>query len=221
MRTMKLFFPTDFILIKSTWGEAWKSAVFRFKVVITLVVLIFIAILMSTFLSYIESRSGFTINDGILNRVSPRNFSLSIFLLIYSVIILAMVNLISNPFLLLRGLQAYGLLLLMRIACLYLIPLEPEKFIIPLDDPILGYFFYKGVFVTKDLFFSGHISTMSLLFFVIPSRFLKYFFLTATLLVASFIIIQHVHYTIDVIAAPLFSWISYKLAGRLSPEEIK
>jgi len=131
------------------------------------------------------------------------------------VIILTAINLSTSPLLFLKCLQAYCLLVAIRIICLYLVPLDPERLMIPLDDPFVGKLFYNGSVITKDLFFSGHVSTMFLFFLVIPFRTLKYFFLIATILVSVFILIQHVHYTIDVIAAPFVSWVSYRVVQKI------
>jgi hypothetical protein len=84
---------------------------------------------------------------------------------------------------------------------------------VPLQDPFIGHFFYSNTVITKDLFFSGHVSTLFLIFLVNPIPQLRSFFFFSTILLAILILIQHVHYTVDVLAAPLFAWISFKTAG--------
>jgi len=73
--------------------------------------------------------------------------------------------------------------------------------------------FYGGKFLTKDLFFSGHTSIQFLSFLCLQKKSDKVLALISTILVASLVLVQHVHYTIDVLAAPLFTWLSYK-AGK-------
>ncbi|MFC2136330.1 phosphatase PAP2-related protein, partial [Bacteroidota bacterium] len=70
--------------------------------------------------------------------------------------------------------------------------------------------FGTGEIYIKDLFFSGHTSTMFLLFLTAGSKNLRMVFLLLTILVAFCVIIQHVHYSIDVIAAPIGAYIGYK-----------
>lgn len=212
-----ILFPSQFSVFKIAWKEAWSYVAFRFQFFFTLAILALIAMFIPQFFSYIQSVQGYRINDLILNYLPVSNMSLYIFLLIYLVILISMINLGAHPFLFLRLLQAYCLLVMARIFCLYSLPLEPKQSIIPLEDPFVGHLFYKGSMITKDLFFSGHVSTMFLLLLFIPSRFLKITFMIATLLVAAFILIQHVHYTIDVVAAPIFSWICYKVVFSLIP----
>lgn len=206
-----LLFPAQFLSFRTNWKEAWSYKSFRLQAVTTFSVLIGIAIFIPSFFSYIQSVNGHRINDMVLNILPVRDMSLYIFLLIYPVILLSVINLSTQPFLLLKCLQAYCLLVLIRVLTMYLVPLDPESSIINLEDPFVGRLFYNGSVITKDLFFSGHVSTMFLLFLTIPFCPLKTIFITATLLVAVFILMQHVHYTVDVIAAPLFSWICYKM----------
>lgn len=208
-------FPAPFLTFKNNWKDALSFQSFRLQAVITLSFLALLGVFIPPFFNYIQSKPGYIINDVILNLLPVQDFSLSIFLLIYSVIILTAINLSTSPFLFLKCLQAYCLLVAIRIICLYLVPLDPEQQMILLDDPFVGKLFYNGSVITKDLFFSGHVSTMFLFFLVIPFRTLKYFFLIATILVSVFILIQHVHYTIDVIAAPFVSWVSYRVVQKI------
>ncbi|MDP1727856.1 MAG: hypothetical protein Q8M15_13810 [Bacteroidota bacterium] len=213
---LRFLFPAQFSTFNTNWKEALSQNSFIIQLFSTLGILGLIGVFIPIFFSYIQSVQGYQINDLILNEIPVRNMSVIIFLLIYSVIIIGIINLISNPLLFMKCLQAYCLLVLIRIVCLYLVPLEPERSIIPLEDPFLAQFFYSGKAITKDLFFSGHVSTMALLTLAIPFVPLKYIFAVATLIVAVLIMVQHVHYSIDVIAAPFFSWISFRLIGLLT-----
>jgi membrane-associated phospholipid phosphatase len=95
-----------------------------------------------------------------------------------------------------------------------LVPLDPPAGLIPLVDP-LSNFFYGDKFVTKDLFFSGHTSSVFLLCLTIPGRTDKKLALIATFIVGFLLLVQHVHYTLDILGGFLFAWIAYKLATRL------
>ena len=216
-----LLFPAPFFTFKNNWKEAWGVASFRYQTFFSLACLGLLGIFMPHFFAYIQATPGYVINDMLLNWLPVQDFSLSIFLLIYSVILLTAINLSPYPILFLKCLQAYCLLVGIRTFCLFMVPLDPERLMIPLEDPFVAKLFYNGSVITKDLFFSGHVSTMFLFFLAIPFRTLKCFFLIATILVSVFILIQHVHYTIDVIVAPFFSWISYRLAQKIlsSPDQ--
>ncbi|MES2285039.1 MAG: phosphatase PAP2-related protein [Bacteroidota bacterium] len=214
-KNLMLLFPAPFLTFRNNWKEAWSLTSFRIQLAFTLSILVLLGAFIPPFFRYIQSTPGYIINDVILNLLPVQDFSLSIFLLIYSVILLTAINLSTHPILLLKCIQAYCLLVVIRIFCLYMVPLDPERLMIPLDDPFVGRLFYDGTVITKDLFFSGHVSTMFLFFLAIPFRSLKIFFIVATLLVSVFILIQHVHYTIDVVVAPFVSWISYRLIQKI------
>jgi PAP2 superfamily C-terminal len=58
------------------------------------------------------------------------------------------------------------------------------------------------LYLTKDLFFSGHTSsTFLLLLYVWPYRWLRWWMLTGHVLVVASVFFSHLHYTIDVIGA--------------------
>ncbi len=108
----------------------------------------------------------------------------------------------------LLAIQTYSLIAFLRLLTIYLLPLDAPPTIIPLKDPFVE-FFGGGNTLLKDLFFSGHTATMFLFFLLVNNK-LKIVFFISTILVAIFVLIQHVHYTIDVVAAPFFTYGSYK-----------
>ncbi len=71
--------------------------------------------------------------------------------------------------------------------------------------------------LTRDLFFSGHTSTLFLISLAVPGRRARPFFLACTAAVATCVLVQHVHYTVDVLAAPFFAYGAWRAAGRLWP----
>ena len=68
----------------------------------------------------------------------------------------------------------------------------------------------KGGYIVKDLFFSGHVSAVMLFYFVVDQKLTRKILLVLAFLIGAFLLIQHVHYTMDIIAAPIFSFIAYK-----------
>jgi hypothetical protein len=208
-------FPLSFTEFRSNWRDAIKEPSFRLKGLLSLFALLAVALYIPHFFLFIQARPGHLLNDVFLNYITPRNVSWFIFPLMYGVIALCLINISSRPELLMRSLQAYTILMVLRMIVLYLTPLEPERMLIPLEDPFIGRFFYSGGIITKDLFFSGHVSTMFLLVLLNPVPRLRNFLLLSTILIAAFILIQHVHYTIDVVAAPLFAWVSYLFSGHV------
>ena len=208
------------LYIKSVWQEALSDRVFRIKAVITLILLALVLFLLANFLAYNERRLGFTLNDPFLSSFNPVDLTWLTFILIYLGLITALVFLTFHPARMLTALQSYTLISALRIITIYFLPLNAPVQIIPLTDPFVE-FFGGGTTLLRDLFFSGHTSTMFLFFLTAKSKKLKMVFLICTFLVASFVLLQHVHYTIDVLAAPFFAYTSYRISRLINKKRSK
>lgn len=163
------------------------------------------------FICAVEYRPGFAFDDPILSLFEPKDVTWLIFSILYSSVVFCFFYLLRTPKLLTLGFLGYGLLVSLRIAGMYLLPLDPPKTTIPLHDPLIEYF-GTTVTLTKDLFFSGHSSLMFYLFFLVPSRHLKIPFLVGALIVSGGVLLQHVHYSVDVFVAPFMAYSSYAIA---------
>lgn len=201
---------------KANWAQAFSNRNFKIQFIITILVLAILLPSLSYFFAFIEARAGYRINDAVLNLAEPVDVSLYTFLIIYSAAVLTIINVLPQPYLFLKAVQAYALMLLLRLVTLYFVPLNAPEHIIPLNDPFIEHFFYGQTRITKDLFFSGHVATVCLLYWVNPYKKLNFIYLMAVVLVSVFIMWQRVHYSIDVLAAPVFTWVCYKAAGIIS-----
>jgi len=185
-----------------------KNSLLEFSLSIILLVSVLYAL--SRFLKFVELRNGVILDDPILKFLHPADLSTIIFLIIYLSVFVSLFYLIRKPDLLLVAIQSYALLLILRIMAMYLIPLNPPANTIPLVDPLvvaIG----TGEVLTKDLFFSGHTALLFLLFLVVDKKAIKISFLVLTFILAFLLLKQHVHYSIDVFCAPVFSYASYKI----------
>lgn len=200
---------------RKVMSEIWKTYLFskknRLNFLLTLSVLIIVLIILPNFLHFVENRSGFDFRDPVLSLFKPVDLTWFTFALIYAGLIIAVFHLAKKPPYFILAMKTYALTVIFRIIAMYLLPLEPPQSMIPLNDPFVQ-FFGSGEVLTKDLFFSGHTSTLFILFLSVQKRILKYVFLIFTILVAVCVIMQHVHYSIDVIAAPFFAFTSFKIA---------
>ena len=198
----------------TSWREFIKVRKFKIEFFVTLLLLIFSLILLANFLNYVEAREGIVLNDPILNLFEPIDLTWLTFSLIYVSLFIAIIFLFKTPSKLIIALQGYIILTLVRIAVMYLVPLNPPAGMISLNDPLVEYF-GTGQMLTKDLFFSGHTATIFLFYLVSEKKLLKLVFLICTILVGISVLLQHVHYTIDVVAAPFFTlgcyWVVLKI----------
>jgi hypothetical protein len=167
------------------------------------------------FLAWVEIRPGVVLPDPVHEWFSPVDLTWLIFSLIYVGLIVAIASLLRRPDRLILAFQGYSLLVWFRIGAMYLVPLEPPATTIPLQDPFVQ-FFGSGQVLMKDLFFSGHTSTLFLLYLTAWHPALKRVFLACVITVAIAIIIHQTHYTIDVYVAPFFSYASYRIVTKLN-----
>ena len=195
-------------MFKQNWDEALHDQGFVLQAVLTLVVSFAIIFYMPDFFARIQMRSGVVLNDPVLDYLKPRDVSGYLFFLLYSSILLAAAYMIFFPRNFIWGVQAYCLLTIMRGITVYFIPLDPSPELIPLTDPVITHFFYHSPGITKDLFFSGHTATIFMIALVVHQRTLKIIFTVVTLVIGALVMVQHIHYSYDVFAAPFFAWLS-------------
>ena len=196
------------------WNEAFRNRKFRIEFIVTVILLVFILTSLAHFLNFIETREGVVLNDPLLKLFEPVDLTWLTFGLIYISIIAALFSFFNNPVLLLKAVQSYIILVAFRIIAIYLLPLNPPEKMIPLNDPIVE-FFGTGQLLTKDLFFSGHTATIFLLFLLADKKSFKAFFLIAAIVVGISVLLQHVHYSIDVFTAPFFAYCSFYIVKKI------
>jgi hypothetical protein len=207
MSSIRSYFATAAL----NWQIAWKEKKFRNKIFIGLVFIIGILICLPFFFQYIEKRKGFRFNDVILNNIPAYNVYLLVFILVWTNAFLMLRTIIKKPSVFLTFLFSYILLFIARAVTIFLIPLETPPNIINLTDPLTNYFYGEN-FITKDLFFSGHVSTLFMIYLCQDNKSIKIFTLFSCLCVSILVLIQHIHYTIDVIFAFPFAYICYRSA---------
>jgi hypothetical protein len=195
------------------WPVAWKSVSFRRKLIIGFILVFVILAFFPIFFQIIEKRNGRPLNDWLLDQVPAHDFSVLIFILIWATTLLLLVRVIRNPEILLQFLWAYAFLSLTRMTTIILVNLDPPKYLIPLIDPITNSF-YGARYVTRDLFFSGHTSTVFLMAFCFKRQIDRWLAFSAATAVGILLLIQHVHYTIDILASPIITYIIYWLSKR-------
>jgi hypothetical protein len=193
------------------WIEYLSVKKNKIEFLLTIIFLTISLLSLTNFLQYAESRSGAVLDDTLLRHLGPIDLTWFTFSFIYLSIIIAVASLINHPARLVFAFQVYVLIIISRILSMYLLPLNPPVGIIILNDPFVQ-IFGTGKILTKDLFFSGHTATLLLLAIVSSNKKLKIIFIISTILVAFFVLAQHVHYTIDVVAAPVYVYACYNFA---------
>ena len=202
------------------WKKAWQYPSFRNRMIAGLFILPVILLFFQYFFGIIEKRKGIQLSDWVLDTLPAYDLSIPIFVIIWLMTIFIIVRCIQSPSLFILFLWSYIFLCLSRIITISLVPLAPPQGLIELKDPVTN-FFYGGKFISRDLFYSGHTATQFLLFLCLQKRRERLMALIATVLLGSMILLQHVHYIIDVVSAPFFSFLAYRLAVSVCSSTLK
>ena len=178
----------------------------------SIAVLVALMSVYARFLAWVETRPGVVLPDPVLARLQPHDLTWITFGLIYVALALAVVTLMRHPHELAVGVRAYAVMVVLRMLVMAVVPLDPPPSMIPLQDPVVQLLGTGGQLLTRDLFFSGHTATMCLVTFAVRSRRLRWLLLACTVGVATCVVWQAVHYTVDALAAPVFAYAAYRIS---------
>ncbi|OFZ41038.1 MAG: hypothetical protein A3D92_18170 [Bacteroidetes bacterium RIFCSPHIGHO2_02_FULL_44_7] len=176
-----------------------------FILIVSCVFLAGAAKLFNVFLAQHEkfaSVNGIAFQDPVMNALPLLNVSVFIFSITYGSILLYIFLERRKAFFLERAMVVYAGILLLRIVTLSLLPLRPPEDLIFLEDPFLNELIYPGRIVC-DLFFSGHVGLLMAFFFLSK----RWVFAALALVLGTLLMVQRVHYSIDVLAAVPFTFI--------------
>lgn len=200
--------------IEDKWSGVFKSRSFRIKFFIGIVAVIGALASLPFFFQHIEKRNGIVLNDFLLRHLGPADISFFLFAILWSLAVLLIVRCVKSPTIFLLFIYSFFFLCISRMITISLVPLNPPQGLIPLIDPISNRFYGKS-FITKDLFYSGHTSSAYLMFLCFRRKIDKLVAIFCTIAVGFLVLVQHVHYTIDVIAAPVITSLCYWIGKKL------
>lgn len=206
-----------FTRTKNEWSTLWLQADLRNLMVLNLLLFAVVSFFHISFLQWAENRNGYVLNDWLHRVLTPADFSLPIFILMWGAVLGSLLFVIPQPFVLFTGVLSFTLMFVFRSTCIFLVPLEAPADLIPLMDPIAGFFLERNdVVLKKDLFFSGHTASLCLLFLLLRHTPLRLFLMACACVVPLLIVWQRVHYAIDVLCAPPAAWLCVQVAGEIS-----
>jgi hypothetical protein len=206
--------------IAMAWKNAWSNRKFRRMTIAGSVILLGILISFPFFFAMIEQREGTLLNDRLLLLIPPNDVSIATFTVIWSMTLLLWVRCVQDPWIFVLFLLCFVILCISRMLTIIIIPLNPPVGLIPLKDP-LSSIFYGGTdkFIQKDLFYSGHTSIQFLMFLTLKRKTDKILAFFSTLAIGTLVLVQHVHYTVDVLAAFVFTYIIYRIGKKIVVDE--
>ncbi|QKG57834.1 hypothetical protein GKZ68_15090 [Hymenobacter sp. BRD128] len=206
------------------WATALARPAFRLSWALLLVLLFGVLVpLVPGFFVWVQAREGAVLADPLLHLLPRHDVATPVFVLMYGGVLAAVGWLTRQPQLFLRGLWGYLILLLLRISTIWLVALNPPPGLLPMPDPFTALVFHTTASeaITKDLFFSGHTATVALLALAVRGPWFRRGLALVALAIGVLVLVQRVHYSYDVLAAPFFAWFAYWLAGFIVRPAIK
>lgn len=199
----------------SHWKNYLSNVKFRFYFISSLLYFSIFPWKADDFFQFIQKRDGVQLKDPILNLLPAQNHSYFIFGIIYLSVIYLIIQLLKNPQRFTWFAWAFNIETTFRFICIYFIPLNPPLQLVELHDPLAELFIYgENLAITKDLFFSGHTATMIFVCYFLNGKTEKWIAYIATVLLIVLLLLQHIHYSIDIAGAFLFTAISIFLAKK-------
>lgn len=199
-------------------GKSWKGAFshpsFRNQFVLTFLVLLSFAFIFPYFFDFIEARNGPVMTDILLEQLPAMDVSLVVFFFLYSGIVVGLISHLSHPKAVLLAFQTYVLITLVRMLSITLFPLNPPVGYIPLREPFVSLFTTNGRIISRDLFFSGHMSTILSILFATHKVWIRRYLILCASMIGMMILLQHVHYTIDVVVAVPMTYLVFRFCKR-------
>lgn len=202
------------IALRNNWRETWSSSLQRAQLLIGSILMIIISFMLPPFFNLIQKRNGPVIHDAVLAAIPAHNVSWAIFTVIWGIGFYALWRGIEKPTIYITYLWTFIFITILRVLAISFVPLDPPAGLIVLTDPLTAVFYGRST-ITKDLFFSGHTSILFLAFLCLERKWDKILALIGTCIVACLLLVQHVHYTIDIIAAPIIIYPVYRVVKYL------
>jgi hypothetical protein len=204
-----------FTSVRQLWRAALKQPSFRLQLILSLLILAGFGFFFPFFFDYVEGRHGILLNDPLLNLIQPRDTSWTVFFFLYTGIFMGIFINLRHPKNFLVMLEIYCMVTLLRITSLTCIAFDPPNGYIPLKEPFVQLFTNGGRIISKDLFFSGHVSTILSVYFSVQHKQAKSILFIFSVMIGMLVLLQHVHYTIDVLFSPIATfacaWFSKKV----------
>jgi hypothetical protein len=199
-----------------SWSEAWQDKQFQWRLICALAIFAFFPWKAEDYFQWIQLREGLTFDDPLLDLIPSANVSYPIFGIIYCSVIFLIIRLLATPYRFLWFAWAFNIETILRFLSIYFVALNPPLGLVDLHDPIAAIFIYgENTAITKDLFFSGHTATMVLVCHFLVDKRERNIAILFSILLVGLLLIQHVHYTLDILFAPLATWVAIWVAKRL------
>lgn len=198
----------------STWKDLLGERRGQLRLGFTLLGLAVTLVAYARFLARVEMRQGVAFIDPVHAILGPVDLTWPIFIMLYGALLLALVSVARHPEALIVGVQAYTIQVAVRMLMMWSLPLDPAPTMIMMADPIVSSVTSGGPPLTRDLFYSGHVAILVVMSMVVPQRWARVAFALLAVAMGVCVILQHVHYTVDVLVAPFVAMACVRFVRR-------
>src|SRR5690242_19517458 len=130
-----------------TWKDLWKYSRTRWAIIFCAASLMMVIFYLPHFYEdVITPKHGVYLRDVLFNLLTPVNWSVPVFTIIYLSILQTLLSVIRKPNLILIGLTSYFGVTLARMASMYLLTLEVPRDMVLLIDPLSSSFYPERSF---------------------------------------------------------------------------
>ncbi len=187
------------------------------------IALLVVAIVIQIFAGHFSSRASLNahwVHDILLDNLPVVNLAFMIVGGAIALWVLASCIMIAKPRYLLFGIKAIAFFIISRAFFFSLTHVGAYPIGMPPGPDNVGWGFYKLITFQGNFFYSGHTAFPFLMALILwDDKFWRYFFLVMTVVFAASVLLAHVHYSIDVFAAPFIIYGMFILAGKAFPKD--
>jgi membrane-associated phospholipid phosphatase len=196
---------------RSRW-QSWKQEIIanRYQLFLALMLLLIAVFIDYAVGIYVDSVGAAAVPDLVLDHLPVVNLEyVYMYGFILCIAALAIWPLVYRPHLLHTTVTQFSILVLIRGIFTVVTHLKAPAGAVPVHYP----WPISIISPQNDLFFSGHVAVPFLGFLLFKDR-IRYLFLALAIILGITVLLMHIHYTIDVLAAFFIAYGSYRLCNR-------
>ncbi len=202
--------------------EFWNAQ--RALSLVSALVLVGIALIVQRYADiYVSKVAGVPVSDIILDNIPTIDIDVLIVqgALIFTLV--AAILVVVRPKYIIFTIKTLALFIIVRSFFISLTHLGISPNELQFDTSNIGYNLYNFLFNTRgDFFFSGHTGVPFLFAFIFwREKYWRYFFLAVSFVFGVSVLLAHIHYSIDVFAAPFMTYGIYMISCHLFPGDLK
>jgi membrane-associated phospholipid phosphatase len=164
---------------------------------------------------YKDSQTYISVGDLLLDHIPTINLEFMFtWVMIGITLLIFLYPILFRPEIVPFTIKCYAFLLYIRSFCILLTNVGPPHGFF-FDSYKLGQNIIDDMIFRNDLFFSGHTAFPFLAFLIFRDRPIKWVFLAGSILEGITVLLMHVHYSIDVVAAFFIAYGSYSICRKI------